>query len=136
MAGLASRKTGRAVAAVAGLLVLGLAVRTAIAESDPVLKLYDGYWMLGGGLAAALLAAPLAWRWPRERALGLIALASLAGAWLPLVILGLRAGVPVAARLRGAIFFASADIIGLALPVGCALCWLALQEHQGAGRAS
>ncbi len=136
MAGLASRRTGRAVAAVAGVLALGLAVRTAIVESDSVLNLFDGYWMLGGGLAAALLAAPFAWRRPRERALAVIALASLAGAWLPLAILGLQAGVPVAARFRGAIFFASADVIGLALPVGCTLCWLALQEHQGARRAS
>lgn len=133
---MASRRAGRAVAAVAGLLALGLAIRTAIVESDPVLRLFDGYWMLGGGFAAALLLAPFAWRWPRERALAGVALASLAGAWLPLAVLGLRAGVPVAARLRGAIFWSSADVIGLALPVGCTLCWLALQEHQGARHAT
>lgn len=133
---MASRRAGRVVAAGAGILALGLAVWTAIVESDPVLRLFDGYWMLGGGFAAALLLAPFAWHWPRERALAGVALASLAGAWLPLALLGLRAGVPVAARLRGAIFWSSADVIGLALPVGCTLCWLALQEHQGPGRAT
>lgn len=109
--------------------MLGLGIWTAIDQSVPAIGIVDGYWMLGGAALAFLLLAPVARRWPRERALPAVTLATAAGAWLPLVVLALRAGIPVRARLKGAIFFSSADVIGLALPVGCALLWLALQEH-------
>ncbi|MBK6424515.1 MAG: hypothetical protein IPI38_01025 [Gemmatimonadetes bacterium] len=125
-----SRRVGRLAAGIAGLAVLGLGVWTAIDQSMPDVGIVDGYWMVGGGLLAAAGVAPVAWRWRRERALLAVGGAAVAGAWLPLVVLALRAGMPVRARLKGAIFFSSADVIGLALPVGCTLLWLALQEHR------
>ena len=125
-----SRRVGRLASGAAGLAVLGLGVWTAIDQAMPDVGLVDGYWMVGGGLLAGALVAPLAWRWRRERALLAVGGAVVAGAWLPLVGLALRAGMPIGARLRGAMFFSSADVIGLALPVGCTLLWLALQEHR------
>jgi len=133
---LTSRRTGRIVAGMAAILVLGLAVRTAVIESMPTLHVYDGWWMLAGGSVVVLLLAPLAWRWPRERALLAVTLGGALGAWLPLVLLALRSHVPIAARLKGAIFFSSADVIGVTLPVGLALAWLALQEHRPAATPS
>jgi hypothetical protein len=59
-----------------------------------------------------------------------VSAAAALGAWLPLVVLALRARIPVAARLKGAVFLSSADVIGVALPVGIALAWLALREHR------
>lgn len=130
---LTSRRTGRTLAGIAGALVLGLAVRTAQVESMPDLHVYDGWWMVGGGVLTLLVLAPLAWRWPRERALLLVTVGTALGAWLPLVVLALKGHIPIAARLKGAIFFSSADVIGVTLPVGLALGWLALQEHRPAG---
>jgi hypothetical protein len=100
----------------------------------PDLHLYDGYWMLGGTAVAFMLVAPLAWRWPRERGLIAVAGAATVGAWLPLVLLALRARLSVMARIKGAIFFSSADVIGIALPVGAALAWLALKEYRPAAQ--
>ncbi len=131
---LGSRRLGRGLAALGGVLVLALGAWTAVDQSVPEVGIVDGYWMLGGAAVAFLLVAPLAWRWPRERALPAVTVATAVGSWLPLVGLALRAGVPVRARLKGAIFFSSADVIGLALPVGCALLWLALQEHHDPSR--
>jgi hypothetical protein len=108
------------------MLILGLAIGTAIGQSVPALGMLDGYWMLAGAAAATGAIAPIAWRWPRERALMAVAVTSLAGAWLPLIGLALRAGIPVSARLKGAMFFSSADVIGITL------LWLACQEHHGA----
>ncbi len=131
---LTSRRLGRLIAGGAGLLVLGLAVWVAIVESVPEIGIVDGYWMLAGAVTTFLLVAPFARRWKRDRALAAIAAATLIGAWVPLVALALRAGMPVSTRLRGAIFFSSADIIGLALPVAAALLWLATQEYRGVDR--
>jgi hypothetical protein len=125
-----SRRAGRLLAGAAAALVLGIAVYTAVVQAEPVLRLYDGFWMLGGSAVAVGLVAPLIWGWSRERALVTVAAAAALGAWLPLVILALRARIPVAARLKGAIFLSSADVIGVALPVGVALAWLALREHR------
>lgn len=126
----ATRRTGRLVAALAGLSGLGLGVWTAIDQSMPEIGIVDGYWMVGGAVLGAAIIAPFAWRRRREQALVAVGLSTLLGAWLPLVVLALRAGVPVRARLKGAMFFSSADVIGLALPVGFTLLWLAIQEHR------
>jgi hypothetical protein len=129
-----SRSAGRRLAGSGAALVLGMAVYTAVTESMPDLHLYDGYWMLGGTAVAFMLVAPLAWRWPRERGLIAVAGAATVGAWLPLVLLALRARLSVMARIKGAIFFSSADVIGIALPVGAALAWLALKEYRPAAQ--
>ena len=95
-----------------------------------ILRIYDGLWMFGGAIVALAAVGPLLRRWQRERALPAIGLAVGVGAWLPLVLLAFRAHMPVLARLRGAIFLSSADVIGIALPVGAMLAWLALREHR------
>ena len=128
--GLTSRRAGRLLAAVAAVAVIGLATYTAVSESVPVLHLYDGYWMLGGAAIAVALLAPLVWQWPRERALAILLAGVTVGAWSPLVVSAIRVGMPIRFRLRSAIFLSSADIIGVALPVGVALAWLALKEYR------
>lgn len=125
-----SRRAGRLLAGVAAATVLGIAVYTAVVQAEPALRLYDGYWMLGGTAVAVGVVAPLVWGWGRERALVAVSTAAALGAWLPLIVLALRARIPVAARLKGAVFLSSADVIGVALPVGIALAWLALREHR------
>jgi hypothetical protein len=127
--GITSRRSGRLLAGLAAVGVLGLAVLTAVSEAAPELHIYDGLWMITGAALLVSLCAPLVWNWPRERALAVVASAAAIGAWAPLVVLALRAGVPVMARLKGAVFFSDADILGIALPVGVALGWLALKEH-------
>jgi len=127
---LTSRRAGRGLAAGGAALVLGMAIYTAVTESTPDLNLYDGYWMLAGAALALLVVAPWAWRWSRERGLLAVAVAASVGAWLPLVLLALRARLAIGARIKGAIFFSSADVIGIALPVGATLAWLALREHR------
>jgi hypothetical protein len=125
-----SRRAGRLLAGFAAATVLGIAVYTAVVQAEPALRLYDGYWMLGGAAVAVGGVAPVVWRWGRERALVAVSAAAALGAWLPLVVLAWRARIPVAARLKGAVFLSSADVIGVALPVGIALAWLALREHR------
>lgn len=132
---LTSRRSGRLLAALGAIFCLGIAGYTAITEVDPVLHIYDGLWMCAGGAAAVLLVTPLVWRWPRERALAVVAAATAAGTWAPLAVLALRARIPLAARVKGAIFFSSADVVGIALPVGVALAWLAIREHRPAQRS-
>ena len=128
--GVVSRRSGRLLAGAAAVLILGLAVRTAFSNTVPELKFYDGWWMIGGATVTIALSLPLIWKWPRERALAVVAGGAAIGAWVPLVILAMRAGIPVWARLKGAVFFSDADVIGVALPVGAALAWLALREHR------
>ncbi len=126
---LASRRAGRRLAGFGAVLVLGIAIHTAVTMADPVLRLYDGLWMLAGAALATGLVGPLVWGWPRERALIALAAATALGAWLPLVVLAVHAGMPVLVRLKGAIFFSSADVIGVALPVGVVLAWLTFKEY-------
>jgi hypothetical protein len=128
--GVTSRQSGRLLAGAAAVLILGLAVWTAFTETVPELRLYDGWWMIGGAAVTVALSLPLIWKWRRERALAVIAGGAAIGAWVPLVILAIRAGIPIGVRLKGAIFFSNADVMGVALPVGAALAWLALREHR------
>lgn len=131
---IASRRSGRITAGLAATGTLGLAGYVAISEIDPVLHLYDGLWMIGGACLTFAIIALLVRQWRREPALVLIAVGVAAGAWSPLVLLALRAHMPVLARLKGAIFLSSADVIGIALPVGATLAWLALGDHRPQSR--
>jgi len=131
---LASRRTGRIAAGLAALATLSLAGYVAVSEIDPILRLYDGLWMFGGASVAFAGIAPLVRRWRRESALALIAVGVAIGAWCPLVLLALRAHIPVLARLKGSVFLSSGDVIGVALPVGATLAWLAFGEHRPESR--
>jgi hypothetical protein len=130
--GFTSRRAGRLLAGAAATGILTLAGYTAVSEAVPELHLYDGYWMVGGAALAVGIVAPLVWRWPRERAMAALIAAVALGAWAPLVVSAWRTGMPIRARLRTAMFLSSADVIGVALPVGVALAWLALKEYRSA----
>jgi hypothetical protein len=127
---LTSRRSGRLLAGCASAFSLGLAIYTAVSELEPALRLFDGLWMFAGAGVAVAVVAPLIWRWPRERALAVLAAAAAAGTWAPLVVLALRAGIPIRTRLGAAVFWSSADVVGVALPVGIVFAWLALREHR------
>ena len=124
-----SRRTGRALAALAAVMSFGIAVYTAISQVDRVLRLYDGLWMLAGAAVALAITIPIVKSWPRDRAIALLAVVTEIGAWAPLVVLALVAHIPLRARLKGAIFFSSADVIAVALPVGVVCAWLAVKEY-------
>ncbi|HSE67771.1 MAG TPA: hypothetical protein VLB12_12355 [Gemmatimonadales bacterium] len=126
----ASRRTGRLLAGLAALIALFIALYTAIAQVDSVLHLYDGLWMLGGAAVALALCIPLVRSWPRDRAIVLLAVATVIGSWAPLVALAIRAKMPILARLRGAMFFSNADVVGIALLVGVVCLFLALKEYR------
>jgi hypothetical protein len=128
-----SRRTGRMLAGLAAAFSLGLAIYTAISQFEPALHLYDGLWMLAGAGFAVAIVAPVIWRWPRERALAVLAAVTTVGTWAPLALLALRAGIPIRPRLRGAVFWSNADVIGVALPIGVVFAWLALREHRPGG---
>lgn len=125
-----SRRTGRALAGLAGLISFGIAIYTAISQVDRVLHIYDGLWMLAGATVALVLCVPLVWSWPRDKAIALLALVTVIASWAPLVALALRARIPVLARLKGAVFFSSADVVGVALPVGVVCLYLAVREYR------
>lgn len=130
-----SRRTGRALAGLAALISFGIAIYTAISQVDRVLHIYDGLWMLAGATVALVLCVPLVWSWPRDKAIALLALVTVIASWAPLVALALRAKIPVLARLKGAVFFSSADVVGVALPVGVVCLYLAVREYRVGGEA-
>ena len=130
-----SRRTGRALAGLAALISFGIAIYTAISQVDRVLHIYDGLWMLAGATVALVLCVPLVWSWPRDKAIALLALVTVIASWAPLVALALRAKIPVLARLKGAVFFSSADVVGVALPVGVVCLYLAVREYRVGGKA-
>jgi len=125
-----SRRTGRALAGLVALISFGIAIYTAISQVDRVLHIYDGLWMLAGATVALGLCVPLVWSWPRDKAIALLAVVTVIGSWAPLVALALRARIPILARLKGAVFFSSADVVGVALPVGVVCLYLAMKEYQ------
>lgn len=127
---LTRRRAGRVLALAAGAALLGFAMYVARTQSMPEFGVYDGWWMLLWGTIAVLAAAPLVWRWNRERSLGVIAVAALIGSWAPLVVSALRHGIPVMARLKGSWVMAGAGLVGLAVPLGFVCLWLAVREHQ------
>jgi hypothetical protein len=117
------------IAAIVALVAFVSAAWAARATSIPELGIYDGFWMiLGSSLTVAVVAA-LVWRWPRERSLIAIAIASLAGSILPLGVSALRHHIPVLNRLRGSWILGGADAVGPALLIGFVCLWFALREH-------
>jgi hypothetical protein len=99
----------------------------------PEFKIYDGYWMMLGAALAVGLVGFLVWRWPRERSLPLVVIASVIGSVLPLVVSAFRFNLPIMARLRGSWMLAGADLVGPAVIFGVMCLWLALRD-EAAGR--
>ena len=121
--------SGKRVAAGAGAVgALGLAVYTAVTESMPQLRIYDGYWMLVGAAVAVALAAPLVWSWRREWSLGVVVAAAVVGCWLPIVWLALRRHSAVIPRMKGTWYLMGGDVVAAAIPVGVACLWMALRR--------
>ncbi|HEU5154875.1 MAG TPA: hypothetical protein VFU03_09115, partial [Gemmatimonadales bacterium] len=83
-----------------------------------------------GAAVALAITIPIVKSWPRDRAIVVLAIVTEIGAWAPLVMLALRAQISIPARLKGAIFFSSVDVIGVALPVGVVCAWLAVREYR------
>jgi hypothetical protein len=128
------RRLGQLAAAVLALLCFGLALWAARSSSIPELRVYDGYMMVAGATLLVSLTAPVVWRWPRERSLVAIALASTLGCVMPLVISALLHHIPLIARLRGAWVLGGADLVGPPMIIGFVCLWFALREY-GAERA-
>ena len=109
------------------------AARSAHDSSMPEFKVYDGYWIMLGASIAVGLVAPLVWRWPRERSLLVVVIASVAGSVVPLVVSALTHNLPIMARLRGSWILAGADLVGPAVVIGFTCLWLAVRD-EAAGR--
>jgi hypothetical protein len=123
------RRVGQLLAAVAALCAFAWAARAAHLASIPELRVYDGFWMMIGAFLMVMIVAPLVWRWPRERSLLAITLASVLGSVVPLGISALRHHIPLMARLRGAWILGGADMVGPALIVGFICLWFAIREY-------
>ena len=120
-------------AAVGGAVgAFSLAGYSAVTESMPEFRIYDGYRMLGGALIAVGLVAPWVWRWRRERSLGVVVVASLVGCWLPIIWAALRRHTPIMDRVRGSWYLTGGDVVATAIPVGVACLWFALHEAPSA----
>ena len=126
-------KISRLIPAVAALAAFLWAAKSAHDSSMPEFKVYDGYWMMLGAALAVGLVAPVVWRWPRERSLPLVVIASVIGSVVPLTISALTHNLPIMARLRGSWMLAGADLVGPALTVGFTCLWLAVRD-EAAGR--
>lgn len=83
--------------------------------------------MMLGATVAVLVVVPLVWRWPRERSLIAIVLASVGGSVVPLAISAARHHMPLAARLRGSWILGGADLVGPGLVAGFICLWFALR---------
>lgn len=123
------RRLGQMLTGLVALIMFTAAVLEAHRSAIPAIRVYDGYWMILGAAIGMLVIGPFVWRWPRDRSLGAIVIASVAGSFAPLVISALRHHMPVPARLRGAWFIGGADVVGPALVIGCMCLWFALREH-------
>ena len=126
-------KISRLIPAFVALAAFLWAAKSAHDSSMPEFKVYDGYWMMLGAALAVGLVAPLVWRWPRERSLLLVVLASVAGSVVPLVVSALTHDLPIMARLRGSWMLAGADLVGPAVVIGFTCLWLAVRD-EAAGR--
>ena len=123
------RKIGQTAALALAALCFVWCVWASRSTSIPELRVYDGYLMLVGAAVVVGIAAPLVWRWPRERSLIAIALAATLGCVIPLIISALRHHIPLTARLRGAWMIGGADLVGPPLIIGFVSLWFALREH-------
>ena len=123
------RRLGQTFAGLLALVCFGWAMWAARFSSVPELRIYDGYMMVFGATLLVALAAPLVWRWPRERSVVVIAAAATAGCLAPLVISALLHHIPLTARFRGAWLLGGADVVGPPLIVGFVSMWFALREY-------
>ncbi len=128
-------KINRLIPALVALAAFLWAAKSAHDSSMPEFKVYDGYWMMLGAALAVGLVAPLIWRWPRERSLLVVVIASIVGSILPLVVSALTHNLPIMARLRGSWMLAGADLVGPAVIVGFTCLWLAVRD-EAPGRRS
>ena len=126
-------KISRLMPALVALAAFLWAAKSAHDSSMPEFKVYDGYWMMLGAALAVSLMAPLIWRWPRERSLLVVVIASVVGSVVPLAISALTHNLPIMARLRGSWMLAGADLVGPAVVVGFTCLWLAVRD-EAAGR--
>jgi hypothetical protein len=124
-----ARRKGQIAAAFAALVAFGSAGWAAHVSSIPELRVYDGYWMMLGAALAFSLVAPLIWRWPRERSLVAVAIATVIGCMVPLSISAMRHHLPLLARFRGAWILGGADAVGPLLVLGFLFLWFAIREH-------
>ena len=122
-------KINRLVPALVALAAFLWAAKSAHDSSMPEFKVYDGYWMILGAALAVGLVAPLIWRWPRERSLLVVVIASIVGSIVPLVVSALTHNLPIMARLRGSWMLAGADLVGPAVIVGFTCLWLAVRDE-------
>jgi hypothetical protein len=118
---------GKWVAAAGAAAAFLIAGHSAVTESMPELRIYDGYRMVLGAALAVGATAPFVWRWRRQRSLAVVIVASILGCWLPIVWLAVRRHTPVMERLRGAWYLMGGDVVGAAIPVGVACLWLAIR---------
>ena len=128
-------KINRLIPALVALAAFLWATKSAHDSSMPEFKVYDGYWMMLGAALAVGLVAPLIWRWPRERSLLVVVIASILGSIVPLVVSALTHNLPIMARLRGSWMLAGADLVGPAVIVGFTCLWLAVRD-EAPGRRS
>lgn len=123
------RTTGQIVAAFGALVAFGLALSAARHSAIPEWRVYDGFWMIGGAALMVALTAALVWRWPRELSLMAIAVATVVGSLVPLVLSAYRLHMPLMARLRGAWVLGGADVVGVPLVIGFMCLWFAVRTH-------
>jgi hypothetical protein len=128
-------KISRLIPGLVALAAFVWAAKSAHDSSMPEFKVYDGYWMILGAALAVGLVAPLIWRWPRERSLLVVVIASMVGSIVPLVVSALTHNLPIMARLRGSWMLAGADLVGPAVIVGFTSLWLAVRD-EAPGRRS
>ena len=126
------RRVGQIAAASLAVICFGWALWASNASAIPELRIYDGYWMMLGATVAALVVAPLVWRWPREWSLIAITLGVLIGSIVPLVLSARRIGMPILVRLRGSWVLGGADVVVPALVIGFVSLWFALREYRAA----
>ena len=124
-------KISRLIPGLIALAAFVWAAKSAHDSSMPEFKVYDGYWMMLGAALAVGLVGTLIWRWPRERSLPLVVIASIVGSVVPLVISAFTHNLPIMARLRGSWMLAGADLVGPAVVVGFTCLWLAVRDEAG-----
>jgi hypothetical protein len=124
------RRIGQLVAGIVALCAFAWAGWSARLAAIPELRVYDGFWMILGASLMVMVVAPLVWRWPRERSLVAIILASALGSVIPLGLSALRYHIPLMARLRGAWILGGADMVGPPLIIGFGCLWFALREYR------
>ena len=109
-------------------VAFGLAGCTAVTESMPELRIFDGYWMMLGATVMVCAIAPLVWSWRRDWSLPVVIAASVVGSWLPIVWLALRRHTPIVERALGAWYLMGGDVVAAAIPVGVACLWMAIRR--------